>query len=344
MNVLVFAGFGVDQSSLNRTVSAFKSLLYPNYCVQTIHQQPFTSHSWASTCALLILPECCDLLTPSAIATVKAFVENGGTFLFLANGVRSTHFNILDILPGSAKDSPLQIFDKTTRTYVSHGAGEPFDIETWVGSPLYRDGVAAVRCSIGAGKANIWRPYLAYTSQDDISPSTSAPTEGSVTTQERKTLMQAVLKGLGLHLPSKHVQVFTRPLPQFLTSHPSKPFAVSKVMENLAAPSPASDLSVFRDENDCFTFYPLAESAEVFHRCHTGSTIGISDPKHIIVCLLGQLPSPDHTHLFDLHTYYAAVSEERNKNSLVDTLNSWGMGEVVLYGQVVTSTQTMLDK
>jgi biotin--protein ligase len=67
-------------------------------------------------------------------------------------------------------------------------------------------------------------------------------------------------------------------------------------------------------------------------------------PKHIIVCKDGALPEKDMTPLFDVALFYNALAAARNKIELPKTSEPWGMGEALLYGETVTSTQTMLDK
>jgi len=67
-------------------------------------------------------------------------------------------------------------------------------------------------------------------------------------------------------------------------------------------------------------------------------------PKHIIVCHAGELPARQETPLFDLELYYSALSLARAKEGSTDLVEPWGFGQVLLYGEVITSTQTMLDK
>ena len=157
---------------------------------------------------------------------------------------------------------------------------------------------------------------------------------------------------LGLQLPSEDEgsKAFSRPLPQFLTSTPKKSTLVSRVMDGIAAPEPGSRLSVFKDTNDEFHFHALQESFELLESARAKSASeersdpATWQPKHVLVCLDGSLPPQELTPLFDLRTYYEALATAQEKEGSVGTAKPWRMGEVLLYGEAVTSTQTMLDK
>ena len=157
---------------------------------------------------------------------------------------------------------------------------------------------------------------------------------------------------LGLQFPCEDGkgQTFSRPLPQFLTSTPKKSALVGRVMEALAAPQSGSQLSVFKDANDEFHFHPFQESLELLELARAKSDSGErSDPatwqpKHVVVCLDGSVPPLKHTPLFDLRIFYEALSAAHEKEGSAGTAEPWRMGEVLLYGEAVTSTQTMLDK
>lgn len=157
---------------------------------------------------------------------------------------------------------------------------------------------------------------------------------------------------LGLRLPSEDEKShsFSSPLPQFLTSTPEKSALVGRVVDAISAPQSGSQLSVFKDANDEFYFHPFQESLELLESSRTKSdSEERSDPekwqpKHIVVCIDKSVPPPELTPLFDLKLYYEALSAAHEKAGLSGTSEPWRMGEVLLYGEAVTSTQTMLDK
>ena len=157
---------------------------------------------------------------------------------------------------------------------------------------------------------------------------------------------------LGLQFPSEDEksQTFSGPLPQFLTSTSEKSALVGRVMDAIADPQSGSQLSVFKDANDEFHFHPFQESLELLEIARAKSdSEERSDPtswqpKHIVVCLDGSVPPQKLTPLFDLRAYYEALSTAHEREGSVSTTEPWRMGEVLLYGEAVTSTQTMLDK
>ncbi|THH10739.1 hypothetical protein EW145_g1126 [Phellinidium pouzarii] len=90
MNVLVYNGPGVSKTSLSHTISTLKTLLLPNYTVQTITPLSLASDPWTATCALLVLPGGRDLPYVASLAQsnalISSFVRNGGSFLGLCAG------------------------------------------------------------------------------------------------------------------------------------------------------------------------------------------------------------------------------------------------------------------
>ena len=98
MNVLVYNGPGVSQTSLAHTLSALRALVTPYLSVRTVNASTLSSQPWSSTCALLVLPGGRDLPFVSSFATptqsgghtandaIKSYVSNGGRFLGICAG------------------------------------------------------------------------------------------------------------------------------------------------------------------------------------------------------------------------------------------------------------------
>lgn len=169
--------------------------------------------------------------------------------------------------------------------------------------------------------------------------------------KSRLELLRRSLVQLGLQFPNDgKSQSFSRPLPQFLTSTPEKSSLVGRVMDALAAPQSGSQLSVFKDANDEFHFHPFQESQEILELARAKSDSGEKSdpatwqPKHVVVCLDGNLPPPKLIPLFDLRLFYESLSAAHEKGGSAGTSEPWRMGDVLLYGETLTSTQTMLDK
>ena len=135
----------------------------------------------------------------------------------------------------------------------------------------------------------------------------------------------------------------SHPLPQFLTSSRSTPLAVSKILDSLASPKHGSQLIEFKDANDHFRFLPFSDRKEALHEARSQNPPE-RPPRSIIICSDGQLPERHLTPLFNLGLYYELLSEARKGYESLDAPDTWAIGDVLLYGEVVTSTQTLLEK
>jgi hypothetical protein len=132
------------------------------------------------------------------------------------------------------------------------------------------------------------------------------------------------------------------PLPQFLTSNPSKPSAVATILHNLAHDIPESHPIQFSDTHDNFRFHQFSDRENVLRK--EQGDIQSTGYRSIIICPDGRLPERHLMPSFDLAVYYQALSEARKGNEIPDQEDAWSIGDVVLYGEMVTSTQTMLEK
>ena len=167
----------------------------------------------------------------------------------------------------------------------------------------------------------------------------------------RTKFLKNVLQDLGLNIPDDPPSYLSsHPLPLLLTStrHCSAPLSRSiRAIFNLG-----QDLEgLHKDANDDFQFRSFdSQHALEFlasSRKAAGADTNASEGrlKHILVCKDGILPDRQITPLFDLGAYYETIRRSRESIALTDGEDgSWGIGEVVLYGEVVTSTQTMFDK
>ncbi|KAJ7721032.1 class II aaRS and biotin synthetase [Mycena metata] len=211
--------------------------------------------------------------------------------------------------------------------------------------------VAGVLYTVGRGKIILWASSPEYPLTEE--PASSISMAASVTPEaidiaesRRRILMKNTLLLLGLQIPEE--ATICRPLPQFLTSHFVKPHIVSLITNSIAAPKPGTELSAFEDSNDKFRFHALADSGALIRDSRRAATTRTDpstwQPKHIIVCTDGQLPDREQTPLFDLGLFFSALSSARKKDAVAEADEPWGIGDALLYGEAVTSTQTMLDK
>jgi biotin--protein ligase len=118
---------------------------------------------------------------------------------------------------------------------------------------------------------------------------------------------------------------------------------VSKILDSLASPKQGSQLIEFKDANDHFRFLPFSDRKEALHEARSQNPPE-RPTQPIIICPDGQLPERHLTPLFNLGLYYELLSEARKRYESLDVPDTWAIGDTLLYGEVVTSTQTLLEK
>ncbi|KAJ7253033.1 biotin-protein ligase [Mycena haematopus] len=396
MNVLVYSGPEVIQTSLDHTLSTLRHILLPFYSVQPISQPALVSQPWQATCALLVFPGCRDIVLSKASAAIEGYVQRGGVFLALGTGShyssRGLDQGILNVASTSiSKDMLLRFFDKESGGYIypsfhhpgSDDASRPvaiqpmdderIDVMFQSGSTeaVGVDGVnqnlrvlaryvdddvegsaAGVLYAVGAGKIILWGSSPEYPLTEEPASSMAiasslSPAAIDLADHRRFNLMKNTLLLLGLQIPEQ-ADAVCRPLPQFLASHFMKPHIVSLITSSVAAPKLGTELDTFKDTNDKFRFHVLSDSASLIQQTRrtaaTRTDPSTWQPKYIIVCPDGQLPDREQTPLFDLGLFFSALSSARKKEQFSEDVEPWGIGDAMLYGEVVTSTQTMLDK
>lgn len=288
-----------------------------------------------------------------------------------------------------ASEGPLKFFDKTANIYVTCGdntsnrvdprmvtlesvsgviARGIYDTEAARFSGFSKlidvdvlasteDVYAGIALRISKGRAAFWGLSIEYplreapasTLIDNLSADEIAASEKS-----RKALLENTLSYLGLRVPSEDEkrQTIARPLPQFLTSAPSKPTIVFQILGAISEPPVSGDqLTSFKDANDDFRFHALEESADLLtstrEAAREPSDPATWQPKHVVVCRRGALPPKAATPLFDIPLFYAEMAAAREKAGAarpgIDGA-AWSIGDALMYGEAVTSTQTMLEK
>ncbi|KAG6840196.1 hypothetical protein C0991_008278 [Blastosporella zonata] len=382
MNVLIYAGPEALQKSVAHSLATLRSILLPQYSVQTITNQALNSQPWKTSCALFVVPQCHGALQPPSSASIRDYVESGGSLLCLGAGAICSERELSGAV-GISKNLLVGFLDKLTGTYVylTHGQDKNLPDERhalhlpegnhvegirglgsseFAGFDNEKDrnvlarfsggSIAGLERNIGLGKVAIWAsnievPLTKESSSGLLNASTARETAGGE--KQRLQLLKSTLLSLSLRLPSVEESPVSRPLPQFLTSIPSKLDVVSKIADLLAAPSSGSQLNVFKDENDTFHFHNVLESKDVMKSARESTDVPQDpsewQPKHIILCSTS-LPDQDQSPLFDLRAYYESLSLARKAQGCHDAPEVWGCGEALLYGETVTSTQTMLDK
>jgi hypothetical protein len=112
--------------------------------------------------------------------------------------------------------------------------------------------------------------------------------------------------------------------------------AVTCVLKALSGSLDTHQAFEFKANNDTFCFHPPKDAASVLKLIP-------SNVKHVIVHAGKELPVADMTTLFNLQQYFCYLTEVR-KHTKENDDDSWGFREVILYGKIVTSAQSMLNK
>jgi biotin--protein ligase len=353
---------------MNDILSTLRSLLLPLYSIQTLTPQALKAQPWSPSCALLVFPQFRGGFPSQANPSIKEYVESGGAFLGF--GVGAIYTSSARRTADESKNLLFQVGDKSTITIspTLHEEKDPSQsvviatpdeelvkgvndnrsnrfvgFEETKGVKILAkyhgddDGasIAGLTCHCGKGTVALWAPNL------------ETPLEEALSEQRRLALLKSTLLSLNLQLPQNlETEVLSHPLPQYLTAHPSKPTIISKITDSIAAPLDGSQLSVFEDKGDTFHFHRLEESENLEKETREepqSSDPSKWQPKHIILCS-DALPDRRRTPLFDIELYYKSLSAARKKEGGSEIAVPWGMGDALLYGEVVTSTQTLLEK
>ncbi|KZS96912.1 class II aaRS and biotin synthetase [Sistotremastrum niveocremeum HHB9708] len=412
MNVLVLSGPGVSDTCLEYTISSLKSVLESNYTVQTISPKELSSHPWAQSCALLVIPGGRDLPYVSSLApavrVINDYVNNGGSFLGICAGayyasgrveweVGNGGYEVVGdrphrffpgiargcVYPGfryesdtGARSISLELHTSREGTRVDgifyNGGGEFVDAETFPNVKIlaeYLDDegagkTAAVLCNVGRGRAILWGPHLEFPINSGpgfvtLNRTWTSSTVGSSRSQdpssmesERIALIRDTVQLLGLKLGRSGERTYSGPLPQFLTSAPSLSGLPWQAFSQ-AFPAESKDDPVrIPDINDEFLFRKYSEESvrnALADEDHDSSTnpqteISLGGVRQIFICD-GDSPKVSDTPKFNIHAFHQYLANTRPALGLPQSSNArWGIGELLLYGEAVTSTQTLLDR
>ncbi|KAH8829119.1 class II aaRS and biotin synthetase [Flagelloscypha sp. PMI_526] len=346
MNVLVYSGSETVSTALTRTLHLLKSILVPNYLVQPITLAALTKDPWASNCALLVVPQCRNFQPNDRVSnSILDFVNSGGRFLALSAGTMSKS-------PESAK-LPLKF-----------NCGNTVVIPEFMSSDRTRSGPIGVMFKDGStlGGVEQHASPLAYHDSDTLTllaedgelPAAFVGTSGSGKVLVSSPSIELVevdgphpirffMQNLGLVIPNNAGHPRVAPQPQLLLSSPQHPDIVTSVIGKLQSTLNVQQLTELRDANDHFYFHPVSQLQQLSDAASSSQDIPADLnvwPKHIILTTPGWLPSPKVTPQFDLSLFFGQLSKSKSSNASTQ----WSLGELLLYGEAVTSTQTLLDK
>lgn len=400
MNVLVYSGPEILASALSNCITSLRTLLVPNYAVQSITRQALSSQAWVPTCAMLVFPACKNILVDPALRLlIEQYVKDGGRLLALCTSVKvqareetaiASLQERLSNVTLSERDALLLFSDTVSGTRISVKlGGRPVEaaslvtaltddlradyipysgefqgaVEGGILEPIAHalDGsdtkVAAAKLPFGNGAAIFSAVLIDHSlteeplaSRISTSPTAVSSEQLQKAEAQRQQLVGAVLGRLGLLLPEK-ASASLSPLPQILTCVPTKPWIVDTIMKALAIEPETlrpDQPATLQDRNDTFQYFLASDKWDVLQRAREMSgerkDPASWNPKQVLVCRDGMLPSAAQTPLFDVRSFYKELSGIHTKASEADEKDNWKMGEAFMYGEVVTSTQTMIDR
>lgn len=363
MNVLIYTSSASPGPS-----NVLRSVLSPFYTVQSITSATLATQPWSNSCALLVLSSPPDALgslsLPSqAHATIQQYIATGGRMLGFGLGVSilshrpaQDHFNLWDarsraaIVPEvpcgvSAHSLPASIRLRTgTLLSGLRPAGVSFKLTHTTSDIIHghweepADAIAGIQIPVGSGLAAFWGVSL---DGADDSPGSLA-------------LLRYALASLGLTIPAESSAeslsalppIPKYPLPQFLLHQHGKRQIVEIVLERLglSIAESSTDAGVFKDAADTYHFCrtTLEGSARLVTEARVSTELATHAPRVVLILPPDVLPPQVLTPRFDAGRYFAVLEEARGDQASVS--GGWGLGEVLFYGEAVTSTQTMLER
>lgn len=244
-----------------------------------------------------------------------------------------------------------------------NGGGEFVDVESSRAAEVfakYVEGegqgkIAAVRCRVGKGIAILWGAHPEYPLTQEPLLSALKKRESplsdegrEVIEQQRWKLLRKTITTLGLHLPSDNQESnksTASPLPQFLTSSISP--LPTRILNLLAAHATSTEPQALQDSNDTFLLHPSPSATSILRqaRDRVASETNMQLSKDILFYENGELPPAELTPKFSTRQYYSHLSSIRTSHgSSSPGPDKWGLGQLLLYGETVTSTQSMLDR
>ena len=363
MNVLIYAS-----SASPEPFHLLRSALSPFYTVQSITSTTLATQPWSSSCALLVLLSPPDapgsLSLPSQThATVQQYIAAGGRMLTFGLGV--------SILPHRPAQDNFSLWDDQSRTAVvpeapceASGLSSPASIRLRTGILLsglrpanvsFRlahttsdvihgywegtaDAIAGIQITVGSGLAGFWGVSL---DGADHAPGSLA-------------LLRYALVSLGLTLPAETSPeslsalppVPKYPLPQFLLHQHGKRQIIETILHKLglSLTESAADAGVFEDAADTYHFYRTTPegSARLVGEARMSTELAAHTPRVVLVLPPDVFPPQELTPRFNVRGYFAVLEEVRVTRA--NESGGWGLGDVLFYGEAVTSTQTMLER
>lgn len=372
MNVLVYPSTHPHAASVQRLLI---SILVPHYLPQIIAPDVLAApeNPWQTACALLVL-----LAAPDHHAGVRQYAESGGRILALgvnartSQGVFGLHSSYGSVGAGLELVKDTSILRLVDGNVSSLHVSFPSQASTPAAVNHDEREIAVTRTpSASLGLRNMTRVLGRYV--DDKTPAGALSESGAIALWScaaplPEQLLVPTLSALGLRfdLPksAESQQPGLGPLPQLLLAHPKR-WGIRRHIVHALFPDrdletafsaltlkddglkvTTIESAVFSDEQDTFQFHFVPEMPASDLPSHPVLALLSGPPKEEVknVILTAEPLTVEqevhYTPLFSPSAFFTALEEFRPTEKVDELL----MGDVLLYGEVVTSTQTMLDK
>ncbi|KAF9242306.1 hypothetical protein BU15DRAFT_72838 [Melanogaster broomeanus] len=380
MNVLVYPSTHPRAISVSQLLSA---ILVPHYLPQVIAPDVLAAPEspWHTACSLLVLLAAPQNHTGvrkylefggRILALGVNAKKTRGLF-----GLHGTVSSFGSVGLGLATDtSILRIIDKNASLYLSfpsqastsatvnHGAEE-----------VAVSRFASATLDVDAEETHILGRYTDDNALAGVLSESGLVALWSCGPPLSEQLLVPTLSALGLRVhfpPSSDAQSPNlRILPQLLLAHPKK-WEIQQAIVHALFPeddlervfsalniedsdheTPATKNMVFPDEHDTFAFHFARKISTddppsghpLFCLVSSDTSRGEEKVKDVILLARPLTTEQEnlYTPLFSPSAFFTALYEFRITGNS-DSHTPWGMGDALLYGEVVTSTQTMLDK
>jgi biotin--protein ligase len=205
--------------------------------------------------------------------------------------------------------------------------------------------VAAVHCTVGKGRAVLWHPHIDF-------PITRGPAESACKKLEQTPLeaeiKEAETDRLGLFSETLNLLGLTMPQNGTSKQAPHAPIPQLLCLSPLASPTNDAYNAILFDRSAniaAFDFPPADEAKALIDQGRSESReAGLSKKPRIIKFNAELSLSPDLTPLFNTNEYFTTLDQVYTTQTSSPLKEKWRLGEVLLYGEAVTSTQTLLNE
>ncbi|TPX49284.1 hypothetical protein SeMB42_g02674 [Synchytrium endobioticum] len=381
MNVLVYADQGTAKTPIDHTLLTLKSSLSASYDVMLVDAKTLLTEPWENYTALLVIPGGRDLpyvkaLYPEGTNRIRRYVEAGGKYLGICAGAyfacQKVEFEV------NRKDYQVT-GDRDLVFYKGIGRGSVFDGFIY-GSEA---GARAAHLQLAPELNDIFQernvsmyhnggPYFVSLMPDGSQPEGTKvlayyadPDSVFQPTPHEKQLPaiiscqvgrgKAILSGSELALKLNQVEnasqveeelTFGPKLSELhLCFGPNKPRKTQDAESTIAHALLGGKYSVrvIEDDINVFNIHRRGFAAE---KGEAEVPKGHKIPFFITVYSVGDYPLPAETPHFNVPRYYdflrvARADTDRRSAALENELS---FGSTIMYGEVLTSTQTILDK